>query len=180
MATVLSAKVTVISPKPGTRVWRYMNSHGFLTLTVNRRPMFRQSKELEKIDRQEGMIPDKFWESWEEWTRKQDPTEDIREARKTAERSLSRLRHFQYVSCWTAGKIESALMWMAYAPRGVAVRTTIGALKGAPLTNIDHCGPIQSKVMVYADNWPDLERHSTACFRMELATVSTRRVHCGC
>ena len=130
----------------------------FLTLVTRRQLIFRQFRGLERNDRAEGKIPDGFWETFERDAVAAGATaSEILETRRKAETSLERLRCFRYVSCWTMGTSENALLWQVYAPQGIAVRTRVGKLRTAPLASAvaDIC--IYSTGMEYADDWSELE-----------------------
>jgi len=120
--------------------------------------MFHQFKDLRQIDAQEGMVVPGFWPSVIEYERQRDPDADISELRTRAERSLDRLQCFTYASCWNMAKNESFLMWKAYAPEGIAVRTTVGKFKNTPQEEGRVRLSIQLQKIVYADHWRELER----------------------
>lgn len=134
-------------PEPATTIWRYMSLHVFLTLLTERRLMFHQFKKLEESDVREGMAIEGFWESMpdraDDWEEKSD-------------RNLQILRYTWYASCWSMSEIEDALMWRGYAPRGIAIKTTVGQLKKAEQEErgrLSICG----NEIVYANDWPELE-----------------------
>ena len=145
-------------PKPNTTIWRYMSRWVFRAFVTERRLMFHQFKELQKIDAREGMVVPGFWESVIEHERQRDPNADITELRTRGERSLDRIRCFEYTNCWNMAKNESTLMWKAYAPQGIAIRTTIGKFKNAPQENGNDRLSIRLQKIVYADHWRELER----------------------
>lgn len=120
--------------------------------------MFHQFKQLQKSDAREGMVVPGFWESVIELERQRDPNADISELRIRAERSLDRLRCFEYANCWNMAKNESFLMWKAYAPAGIAIRTTVTKFKNASQQIGSDRLTIQSQKIVYADHWRELER----------------------
>jgi hypothetical protein len=145
-------------PKPNTTIWRYLSLHAFLSLMADRSLMFRQFKELQKNDTREGMVTEGFWESVLEFYRGQDPCADLAELRKRAEESLNRLRCFEYASCWNMAKTENALMWKAYASRGVAIKTTVSKLTHAQQqSRIDKLS-IRVQKIEYANHWRELEK----------------------
>ena len=134
-----------------------MGVHEFLTLILSRRLMFRQFRDLERSDKQEGMIPDEFWESWERARHQERPDGGLGKSRKEADARLFMLRCTQYISCWNAAEGENALMWMSYAPKGVAIKTTVGRLSEAGYENKEQFGMINCERVEYADDWHDLE-----------------------
>jgi hypothetical protein len=153
-----SRKVSTVVPKQNTIVWRYMHLPEFLTLITTRRLMFRQFRSLETNDREEGKIPSDFWESFQRSA--QVSTDDaLAKIIKQTEENLELLRRYRYVSCWTMAPRENALLWAVYAQHGVAVRTRVMKLRGAPRATQSQSGPIISKGMVYADSWADAEPH---------------------
>jgi hypothetical protein len=135
-----------------------MRRRRFLELITQRCLMFRQFKELRELDEREGMVVPGFWESVIEYQRQQYPNTDISEFRTRAERSLDRMRCFEYANCWNMAKNESFLMWKAYAPKGIAIRTTVGKFKNAPQENTNDRLSIRLQKIVYADHWRELER----------------------
>ena len=144
-------------PTSKSPIWRYMSIHEALTLLLDRKLMFRQFKGLVRNDRKEGMIPSDFWESLD-----RAETEIPRNHRTARERGEAKLRthlHVQYVSCWNWRKTENALMWMSYAPLGIAVKTTIGKLETVLRENKDEVLGVAKEAVIYADDWAELERH---------------------
>jgi hypothetical protein len=134
-----------------------MRRHVFLELIRERRLMFHQFKELQKSDAREGMVVPGFWESVIEHQRQRYPDTDINELKARAEGSLDRIRCFDYANCWNMAKNESFLMWKAYAPKGIAIRTTVGKFKNAPQERGTGRVNIQLQKIVYADHWRELE-----------------------
>jgi hypothetical protein len=145
------------APKPNTRIWRYMSLHAFLTLATDRCLMFRQFKELQKSDAREGMVTEGFWESMLEFYREQEPQAEITEIRRRAETTLNKLRCFGYASCWNMSARENALMWKAYAPQGIAIRTTVKKFRKAKQPVGQDLG-IRAQKVEYADHWKDLKK----------------------
>jgi hypothetical protein len=150
-------KTGPLAPKPNTRIWRYMSLHAFLTLATDRYLMFRQFKELQNSDAREGMVPDGFWESMLDFYREQQPQADITEFRQRSETTLNKLRCFGYASCWSMSAGENALMWKAYAPQGIAVRTTVKKFRNAKQPAGNELS-IRAHKMEYADHWSDLRK----------------------
>jgi hypothetical protein len=81
--------------------------------------------------------------------------EGFKELQENAEGNLRSLRHFYYASCWNMSAGENALMWKAYAPSGVAIRTTVGKLLDAKVTAPD--ARMGQSTIEYADHWSELE-----------------------
>jgi len=55
-------------------------------------------------------------------------------------------------------KHENNLMWKAYAPKGIAIRTTVGKFKNAPQETGNERLTIELQKIVYANNWRELEQ----------------------
>jgi Protein of unknown function (DUF2971) len=152
-------------PKSNTTIWRYMSRRAFLQLVTNRRLMFHRFKELQTIDAREGMVVPGFWRSVLEYMQAIRPYPvDLGNSRRINEAILDRLRCLTYASCWNMAKHENNLMWKAYAPKGVAIRTTIEKFRNAPQQNQNEPLTIELQKIVYADNWRQLDqrgyRHS--------------------
>ncbi len=121
--------------------------------------MFHQFIELQKIDAREGMVSDDFWRSiWEHLQARLPFPADLGITTQMAEARLDRLRCLIYASCWNRGKHENNVMWKAYAPKGIAIRTTVGKFKNAPQASGNERLTIELQKIVYADNWRDLEQ----------------------
>jgi hypothetical protein len=148
------------TPKANTTIWRYMSVLGFLDLMNDRSVSFRQFKDLEQLDAFEGRVIEGFWESMAEM-KGCDP-KDARLAAEIEENRvrLDTIRCLNYASCWIMAKAENALMWKAYAPGGVAVRTTIGKFKNAKQETEDARSRLsmQAQGIVYGDNWKEVSR----------------------
>jgi hypothetical protein len=151
-------------PKPCV-IWRYMNLYEFLVLATHKQLIFRQFRELVSSDKREGQVPLGFWESWEKEMRKQ--IADDNELLNWKERTVNTLNVLQcsmYASCWSRPRdrscSESAVMWKAYALRGIAVRSEVEKLRAAKLRDIPEMGDIglQCHPIVYADDWNQLKR----------------------
>lgn len=118
--------------------------------------MFHQFKQLQEADAREGMVVEGFWDSIQ--------SGDIG-LKEEGEKNLELLLRFKYASCWNMSDHENALMWKAYAPGGVAVKTIVGKLmdaKIAKVMNTDLKGDggepkIEQLTIEYADNWKELE-----------------------
>lgn len=119
--------------------------------------MFRQFKELQKSDAREGMVTTGFWKSILEFYREQDPQAEIAELQNKAEVSLDRLRCFEYASCWSMSDGENALMWRAYAPQGIAIRSTVRKFIDARQESVQPQRICPQRIE-YADHWRDLQR----------------------
>jgi hypothetical protein len=145
-------------PKPNTTIWRYMSRRVFLTLASERLMEFHQFKDLQKIDAREGMVVPGFWESMVKYYGHRYKYEDFNELRARAERSLDRMRCFTYANCWNATRNENILMWKAYAPRGIAIRSTVGKFKNALQGQGNDRLSIRLQKIVYADHWHELEK----------------------
>jgi len=136
-----------------------MSRRIFLQLLTERRLMFHQFIELQKIDAREGMVSDDFWRSiWEHLQARLPFPADLGITTQMAEARLDRLRCLIYASCWNRGKHENNVMWKAYAPKGIAIRTTVGKFKNAPQASGNERLTIELQKIVYADNWRDLEQ----------------------
>ena len=146
-------------PKSNTTIWRYMSRRVFMQLLTERRLMFHRFDELQKIDAREGMVADDFWRSiWEHLQARLPFPADLGITTQMAEARLDRLRCLVYASCWNMGKHENNLMWKAYAPKGIAIRTTVGKFKNAPQASGNERLTIELQKIVYADNWRELEQ----------------------
>jgi hypothetical protein len=119
--------------------------------------MFRQFKDLQKSDAREGMGIPGFWESMVEFYQRQDAKTDVAEVKNRAEKSLDRLRCFQYANCWNMSKSESALMWKAYAPQGIAITTTVGKFTHAKQESGQDLS-VRSQKIAYANSWSELRK----------------------
>jgi hypothetical protein len=157
-AAEMEWKTAPPAPKRNTRIWRYMSRPVFLDLVTNRRLTFHQFKDLQRIDAREGMVVPGFWESVVEYQRQSYPNTDFDELRARVETSLDRTRCFAYASCWSMAKDEDILMWKAYAPKGIAIRTTVGKFINAPQAAGTDRLTIQRQKIVYANHWRELER----------------------
>ena len=117
-------------PKSNTTIWRYMSRRAFLQLVTERRLTFHRFKELQNIDAREGMVVPGFWRSVWEYKQARLPFPvDLGASRQINEAILDRLRCLTYANCWNMAKQEDNLMWKAYAPKGIAIRTTIANLR---------------------------------------------------
>lgn len=154
-----AAKMAPPKASPDMTIWRYTSIHAFLVLMRDQVLMFHQFKKLQESDAREGMAVEGFWNSVE---RQQD--RDITNLREMGENSRERLLYFTYANCWNMADHESALMWKAYAPGGIAIETTVGDLENAPiarLMNVDQPGSggpkLRQLTIEYADDWQELE-----------------------
>jgi hypothetical protein len=146
-------------PKSNTTIWRYMSRRVFMRLLTERRLMFHRFDELQKIEAREGMVANDFWRSiWEHLQARLPFPADLGITTQMAEARLDRLRCLIYASCWNMGKHENNLMWKAYAPEGIAIRTSVGKLKNAPQAGGTERLTIEYQKIVYADNWRGLEQ----------------------
>ena len=146
-------------PKSNTTIWRYMSRRVFLQLVTERRLMFHRFKELQKIDRREGMVVPGFWRSVLEYTQARLPfPADLGARRQINEAILDRLQCLTYANCWNMAEHEDNLMWKAYAPKGIAIRTTVGKFKNAAQQSQNERLTIELQKIVYADNWRQLEQ----------------------
>jgi|GEM_PF-4222640 len=127
----------------------------FETLIQDQSLGFHQFKKLQDADEREGMIPDGFWqatqEADQEWQEKIDGHRED-------------LLGFTYANCWNMGGCENSLMWRAYAPHGIAIRTTVGKLTEAAVTKVmetdfkgNDAPRIEQLTIEYADDWSELE-----------------------
>lgn len=62
------------------------------------------------------------------------------------------LRDFTFVSCWNQGRDESALMWRAYAPEGVIIKSDLSSLKSSLRINANG---YQNQDVFWQDNGTD-------------------------
>jgi hypothetical protein len=154
----LPEKMKTVPPPadPNTTIWRYTNIKAFETLMTDKCLMFHQFKELQESDEREGMVPEGFWESMMKFLREQNPEEDAGKLREMGEAALDKIRCFEYASCWIMSDAESAQMWKDFAPRGIAIRTTVGRFTDAKKTAPNPPG-IRSQIIEYADHWSELE-----------------------
>ena len=97
-------------------IWRYMDLWRFCMMTQS------ASLWLSRADRFDDVFEGSISEVTNQFlTYGPDVTEETIERIK---RSKIKLKQWTYVTCWQRAEDESALMWSAYAPQGVAVRTT--------------------------------------------------------
>ena len=136
-------------------IWRYTSIHSLLVLLNDRTLMFHQFQKLQESDEREGMIPEGFYESM---LGGGEATKDV------GEHNLELLRYYTYANCWHMSEHENALMWKAYAPGGIAIKTTVGGLLSAKIVkvmdeNISEPGSqkLEQRTIEYADNWEELE-----------------------
>jgi hypothetical protein len=139
------------SAASSTIIWRYVAVPDFLNLMNDQCLGFHQFKELQDSDAHEGMVVPGFWES----VQSHFDGESIKALQESGEGNLYRLRHFYYASCWNMSDGENALMWKAYAPKGVAIKTSVGKLMSAKLTAPN--ATIGQSTIEYADHWSELE-----------------------
>jgi len=123
----------------------------FLNLVNDQCLGFHQFKELQESDSHEGMVVPGFWES----IRSHFDGASMRALKESGEDNLYLLRHFYYASCWNMSDGENALMWKAYAPAGVAIKTSVGKLMNAALTAPS--AMVGQSTIEYADHWSELE-----------------------
>jgi hypothetical protein len=164
-------------------IWRYMNLYEFLVLITHKQLIFRQFKGLVNSDKREGKVPLGFWGSWEKQMRKQIADEDqLVNWKERNVKNLNVLLSCMYASCWSRARDkscrESALMWKAYAPRGIAVKSEVGKLRAAKLRSIPEMEGISLRCdpIVYADDWSQLKRRGlTAEFVLNRLFLHTKR-----
>ncbi len=118
----------------------------FLTLVNGKQLLFRRLDRMRESDRAEGMLPSGRAEPRHLDSRSQNHVDEALEKR--------------WGQCWRRERDECALMWRAYAPRGVAVRTSFSALKKAMMPPTVSEGThsqisIAAVPMIYADVWTD-------------------------
>ena len=141
---------------PATTIWRYTSLEALETLLTSHRLWFHQFKELQRSDEQEGMVTEGFWESVSEFLRREDPSKGPDDLREWAERQLDRLRCFEYANCWIMADAEIANMWRDFAPRGIAIKTTVGKFTHARQPVAGKLS-IRSQKIEYANHWSELE-----------------------
>src|SRR5439155_498184 len=78
---------------------------------------------------------------------------DLGGRRQINEPILDRLQCLTYANCWNMAKHENNLMWKAYAPKGIAIRTTIGKFKNAAQQSRNERLTVELQKIVYAENW---------------------------
>lgn len=117
----------ITTPADSTVIWRYMSIEKYLSLLVTKQLFLCRT--------------DKFEDPWEAvWPRSQLQRfleSKIREGNESQEEAKKFLveqnRSCVFAHCWHANKVESAAMWDLYSSRksGIAIRTTVGAMKRA-------------------------------------------------
>ncbi len=155
-----NAKMMTPPSDPATTIWRYMSADVFVKVIANRCLMFNQFHRLQESDRREGMVIEGFWESV-----KETPDADIGVLQEKGEHNLKLSLSFAYANCWNKREHESALMWKAYAPQGIAIQTTVGKLMDAKIISLmnkkvtdDEDPPkLEQFTIEYADHWSELE-----------------------
>jgi hypothetical protein len=115
--------------KEDTVLWRYMDQPRFLALLIDKTLHFASKYQFEGADKWEGTIPQpvidefaaKFGTGWE-----------------------LMIENFKYVVsrgcvlCWFESLHESVAMWNGYGTGGVAIRTTVQALRNSLRLDSDH------------------------------------------
>src|SRR5205823_4141953 len=94
-------KMKTVPPRadPNTVIWRYMPMVAFRSLMNERCLWFRQFKQLQQLDENEGRVIPGFWDSVLQLFRQSNQDADVVELRTWAEGNLNRLRCFEYASC---------------------------------------------------------------------------------
>lgn len=140
-----------------------MNVYEFLVLIRHKQLIFRRFKELVDSDTHEGQVPPGFLESWKKEIMKQNPDKaGLRNWERKSLKTFENLQLSLYASCWNRpgdnSSRESALMWKAYAPRGIAIKSEVGKLLAAKVRNIPEMDGISLRCerIVYADHWNQL------------------------
>ena len=113
-----------------------------------------------------------------EFHRQKNPTVKMADLEGIIEKSkeqLETLRCLNYASCWIMATTENALMWKAYAPGGVAIRTTVRKFRFAEQEKEREGVRVSlwPHRIVYADHWQQLKRR----FRHDGIRLST---DCSC
>ena len=116
----------------------------------------QRERDALRSDEQEGMVTEGFWESVSEFLRREDPSKGPDDLREWAERQLDRLRCFEYANCWIMADAEIANMWRDFAPRGIAIKTTVGKFTHARQPVAGKLS-IRSQKIEYANHWSELE-----------------------
>lgn len=123
-------------------IWRYMSPMECLTLVTQQCLMFRKLIRMRDSDRAEGMSPNGY--------------EDLG---KSESNDMDQFLSNRWGACWMRNAEENALMWRAYAPRGVAIKATVGGLLGA-INEAKDRPPLKSDVealeMLYHDEWDEV------------------------
>ena len=120
-------------PEDNTIIWRYMDLAQFLDVLVHEQLYFPNMKILS--DQYEGTIPKNIIEQ------KKAELENQGLSGKELEEEMVRFHFFMhpmpelsFVNCWSMERLESYALWKIYlkgSTSGVAIRSTVGALKNA-------------------------------------------------
>lgn len=118
-----------IEPPDQTEVWRFLKMDFFRDLMANEELYFRRADKYKKADPNEGIPTDRHLRRVLRLT----PYVLDNELTLNSHQAQNRLySESQYLSCWNMHDPDNRLrMWYTYAPRGVAVRSEYGRLKGA-------------------------------------------------
>jgi hypothetical protein len=121
------------TPPDETPIWRYMDLPKFVSVLSTSSLFFVRADRLD--DPFEGSLPRATREDFAEWLRQQrfdDGAATPDQVLGTFMRHLQQMRRYTLINSWIQGANESDGMWRLYGgSQGVAIRTTIGALKDA-------------------------------------------------
>ncbi len=141
-------------------LWRYMSIDKFIDLVDSKTLFFAPLSWYEKTDPFEGYIPHVAMEAMASISRKfrdqhmeaidklasvlpEDAAPQIRQLRANVESHLPTMKALfknisacTMVSCWYKSQHESEGMWNLYSRGGVAIRTSVGAIKAALADNL--------------------------------------------
>lgn len=127
------------SPLDDTIIWRYMELSQFLDILVNKQIYFPNMNVLS--DKYEGNIPKNILEQ------KRAELEIKGLEGRELEEEISRFMYFTSampeltrINCWSMENLESYALWKIYlkgSPSGVAIRSTVGALKNSLINGND-------------------------------------------
>lgn len=122
-------------------VWRYMSLDKFLDLLVHRRLFFVNAAKL--TDQYEGTLPAKNLAQYQETLTNRGLSSDEVEAQSGYfAHQMTSMRSLTLVNSWSMEPSESYALWKIYvggSRSGVAIRTTIAALKAAVEKGGDPC-----------------------------------------
>lgn len=138
-------------PKRKTKsdtIWRYMSVAELISISDQRRLVFRQFRSLRRDDTAEGAIPEDLF--------RRDPILNVDTQAKVAGDSANiDLLHCTYVQCWHRATKENSAFWKIYGERGVAVRTKIRNFEQQSFWKERG---LRGEDIVYADTWIEAEK----------------------
>jgi len=140
-------------------LWRYMSLDKFINLVESKALYFAPLSSYEQTDPFEGYVPHVAMEAMASISRKfrdqhleaidklasmlpEDAAPQIRQLRENVESHLPTMKALfknistcMMVNCWNKSQHESEGMWNLYSRGGVAIRTSVGAIKAALADN---------------------------------------------